>query len=524
MTYIGSQREGVPLAGGSINIRPGVSVLAVFRHLHYKPWYALAEFVDNSLGSYLANQDALERLHGEGCPLHVKIVIDAANREIRVKDDAAGIAEADFPRAFRPAAIPPDRSGLSEFGMGMKSAACWFAPRWSVRTSALGEPVARIVRFDIGQIVHDDIEDVEIQVVAEDVNAHYTELVLEDVHHLPVKRSLGKLREHLSDIYRNFIRGGSMVLEVGGPLDTRPLEYVDPEVLVAPHFAEEAGEPLCWRKDVHVELGDGRSAWGFAALRKQASTSRAGFALFRRGRVIQGTGDEGYRPEYIFGKANSYRYQRLFGELHLEGFEVSHTKDGIQWDGGEQELLEKMKLQLDAEPLPMLQQAEKFRVRANRLTLQESATQALESTVAVIEGHLPDLMPDLIDAPMVETPSEVDQLAGLLVERVLSLQFRGQAWEVTIQIADDPSESQWLVVGQAEGADSGTRRLHIQLAATHPFMVRYAQMDTEQIEALLRVATALAVSEVLARESGVQYASTVRRNVNELLRACLSSA
>ena len=37
-----------------------------------------------------------------------------------------------------PAAIPPDRSGLSEFGMGMKSAACWFAPRWSVRTKALG--------------------------------------------------------------------------------------------------------------------------------------------------------------------------------------------------------------------------------------------------------------------------------------------------------------------------------------------------------------------------------------------------
>jgi len=39
------------------------------------------------------------------------------------------------------------------------------------------------------------------------------------------------------------------------------------------------------------------------------------------------------RPEFIFGTGNSYRRQRLIGEIHLEGFEVSHTKDGFQWGG-----------------------------------------------------------------------------------------------------------------------------------------------------------------------------------------------
>ncbi len=33
----------------TVNIQPGVSMLSVLRHLNYKPWFAIAEFVDNSL-------------------------------------------------------------------------------------------------------------------------------------------------------------------------------------------------------------------------------------------------------------------------------------------------------------------------------------------------------------------------------------------------------------------------------------------------------------------------------------------
>ena len=35
-------------AAKKVNIRPGVSVLSVLRHLNYSPWFALAELVDNS--------------------------------------------------------------------------------------------------------------------------------------------------------------------------------------------------------------------------------------------------------------------------------------------------------------------------------------------------------------------------------------------------------------------------------------------------------------------------------------------
>jgi hypothetical protein len=109
-----------------VNIRPGVSVLSVLRHLNYKPWYALAEFVDNSLQSFLANRQSLRQLHGPDVRLKVAIWLDVADGgRLTIRDNAAGIHEADYTRAFRAAEAPPEQGGLSEFGMGMKSASCW---------------------------------------------------------------------------------------------------------------------------------------------------------------------------------------------------------------------------------------------------------------------------------------------------------------------------------------------------------------------------------------------------------------
>ena len=278
------------MADRTVDIRPGVSVLGVLRHLNYKPWYALGEFVDNAVESFVKHWAALEKTHGGGLKLRVDIDIDTASpARISIRDNAAGIFDSEYSRAFRPAAIPPDRSGLAEFGMGMKSAACWFAPRWSVRTSALGEPVARRVRFDIENIVNDDIKELTIHEVQEKIENHYTEILLEDIFHVPIGRTISKLKEHLTDIYREFIRNGLLELRFNG----ETLIYRDPKVLQAPYFKDKDGPNRIWRKDIAFDFGNGLSVHGFAALREKASTTKAGFSLFRRGRVIQGSGDEG---------------------------------------------------------------------------------------------------------------------------------------------------------------------------------------------------------------------------------------
>jgi len=494
-------------------------MLAVLRHLNYRPWFALGEFVDNAVESFIKHRKALEKIDGKDSKLRVDIDIETTSpARISIKDNAAGIAEAEYTRAFRPAAIPPDRSGLSEFGMGMKSAACWFAPRWSVRTSALGEMVVRTIQFDIDDIINDDIEELRIKEKPEKENNHYTEVVLEDIFHVPVGRTVAKLKEHLTDIYRGFIRDGLLELRFNGD----PLVYREPKVFKAPYYKDKGGSDRVWRKEIEFDFGDGLSVHGFAALRETASVAKAGFSLFRRGRVIQGSGDEGYRPAYVFGNPNSYRYQRLFGELHLEGFDVSHTKDGFRWDDNEQPFLELLREHLDSDELPLLKQAENYRVRAARAQLAASAKQAVSNTAQAMETKLPQALPGVADADLVDTPSKEAPHKSTLANRCFTISFRGKTWSINVELTEDPAESQWLSLSDTPEKGGEPRRLDIRVSMAHPFMVRFAQTDAEDVEALLRVAAAIGLGEVLARDSGVRKAGTVRRNVNDILREVLS--
>lgn len=253
-------------------------------------------------------------------------------------------------RAFQPAAVPLDRSGLSEFGMGMKSAACWFAQNWKVRTKALGETVERLISFNIEAIIRGEVEELSVKSTPAHANTHFTEIVLFNLHKSSQGRTIGKIKEHLASIYREFIRKGILELYFDGEL----LSYQEAKVLYAPFYKMPSAEPILWRKEINFDFGLGLSVQGFAAIRETASTSNAGFALFRRDRLIQGSADESYRPDSIFGQPNSFIYQRVFGELHLTGFEVSHTKDGFKWDEQEETFLELLKDELNDFLLPYL--------------------------------------------------------------------------------------------------------------------------------------------------------------------------
>jgi hypothetical protein len=527
----------------NVNIRPEVSVLSVFPHLNYKPWYAIAEFVDNAVQSFLTHKEALEAIEGTDFTLTIDIELDPADGgHITVRDNAAGISTTDYQRAFKPASVPPDRSGLSEFGVGMKSAACWFTNHWSVRTSALGENIERFISFDVESIVQklqEEIAPIESPVSSQ---THFTEVVLSNVHAMPKGRTIGKIKDHLASIYRIFLRTDAIIIRFNG----EKLSYKMPDVLTASYYKDDTLSPQQWAKKIDLDFGNGRRIWGIAALLAKASTSGAGFALFRRKRLILGSGDEGYRPEQIFRKSNSYTYQRLFGELHVEGFSVSHTKDGFQWDELEESILEQLKIQLNAPPLPLLDQAEGYRARLRPADLQKGAQTALDSTAKIIERDVTSMLDQylhlqeqeeqddfaeeqVIGKELEELPPTTGSATKKPMKRIIEAHTDEGHWKIAIEFTTDPAISDWLSIGNhppilADNGDGATRQIDIRLSLAHPFMSRFGGTQPDQIEPLLRIAAALALAEVVAREGGLKKAGTIRRYLNDLLRHALAKA
>lgn len=518
--------KDAPEFPGHIDIRPGVSILSVLRHLNYKPWYALAEFVDNALDSYLKNRERLFQTDGLHRPLEVRITVDPGREgHIRVWDNAAGISLGDYARAFRAAEVPPDTSGLSEFGMGMKSAACWFANEWSVRSSAIGEPVERTVTFNMAEITRDQRDHLAVTQQKQLAIAHYTEITLRQLHRSPPSgRTLGKVREHLASMYRTFLRDGTMVLEVAG----EKLRYEEPDILGAPPFQDSSSPAVVWRKEIDFDFGLGVWVSGFAALRAKGSTVLAGFALFRRGRLIQGSGDESYRPARVFGASNSYAFQRLFGELHIEGLPVTHTKDGFQWGEDEEAFLDILKEHLDSEPLPLLRQAEGYRARRERSDYETVANHVLNNVErALTTSQVIGAPQGLAENPELVSSTDPFHASPQTNDRTLSIVWEGNPWEIHLQLSNDPSLGDWIDVYQyptGPATPQAPAQIGIRLSMAHPFTVRWIGANDENLEPLVRVATALALAEVLARYGGVGQAGSVRRNLNALLSGPLSTS
>lgn len=153
-------------------------------------------------------------------------------------------------------------------------------------------------------------------------NEHYTRIILSQLStNAPKPGQMEKIRRHLSSIYRQFLRTGNVEIIVNG----QSLEAPDYGILYAPFYKTPDGENILWRKEIDFEMGEYK-AKGFIAILDKIQNGANGLVLMRRGRVIVGGGDERYFPTVIFGQSGSFRYRRLFGEIELEGFEVSLIK------------------------------------------------------------------------------------------------------------------------------------------------------------------------------------------------------
>jgi hypothetical protein len=509
-----------------VSIRPNVGMLSLFPHMKYQPWYAVGELVDNSIQSYLANRDRLHDLHKDdgGYLLRVDIEISKVDGgSIAVRDNAAGIDSVNFQRAFRVAEPPADATGLSQFGVGMKAAAAWFAKEFEVRSTALGESVVRTVAFDIPSIVATRTEELDVVDSPTSWDTHFTEVRLWNLNRIPQTRTIGKMKEYLGSIYRQFLRNGDVVITFDG----QPISYEEPAVLVTTRWDDADGAEVVWRKTVEVHLESGRRVHGWGAIRERGQTSQPGFALLYRGKVVQGAGDDVWKPEDVYGRSNSFRSQRVFGELIMDDFAVTYTKDALVWHDEEQDFIELLKVALDSGALPLLKQAENYRVRV----IEPAPAQVVDDVISKVATLIPTGT-DLGDIDLVypqeqltvDLPAHGEESVTRTdvfetVERPMTVRVHDRTWNILLRLVAEEAVSDWLRVQREDALDQSTVTVTVNQA--HPFMRNFAEIPNQDLEPVWRLAVALGLGVQLARDGGDQ-AGLVLVKVNSLLRNYLA--
>jgi hypothetical protein len=314
----------------TIALQIGLDVIRSYKRLAYTPWHALAEFIDNSTQSYRNNERALEKAYAaEGKMLEVSIQYDRTAGVLVVRDNAMGMALSELKSALHIGSPPSNTSGRSQFGLGLKTAACWFGDKWSIVTKKLGATTGYKVDVDVDKVASSASKQIPFKKFKAPTEAHYTEIRIEKLHQSLQGRRLGKTKESLVSMYRVDIREKKLQLSWGNA--------------AMPWFDDYEFLKLSdgtYREQVRFSVG-GRAIRGWVGVLAPGSSGRssAGFALIRKGRLIRGW-PEAWRPEAVFGPwpgRNDLINQRVTGELHLDDFDVTHTKDDICWRGNEED-------------------------------------------------------------------------------------------------------------------------------------------------------------------------------------------
>jgi hypothetical protein len=322
-----------------VKLKLGNAAILAYQRLPYKPWYAIAEFVDNSTDAYFRGGNK-ERLDAEfaktGDRLTVEVTYDRNEGGLlRIHDNSMGMSEGELEDALVIGEPPKVSAGRSEFGMGMKTAAIWFADEFEIRTKKLGEENEIRTTVNVQNFVSGD-DELVINRTPKAVDAHYTLIELRGLKRRLGPSSLTKASRFLSSIYRMDLRDGTLDLMINGDHVTAPTSRDDDAFLT-----RSDGSKLVVDIDEDV-YGKKVTGWMGVLAPGYSGRSNAGFALVRHNRTLRGWLDS-WRPEEIFGDArNDLLNQRVAGELFVDAFSASHTKDAVDWDDDEEEVLGKL--------------------------------------------------------------------------------------------------------------------------------------------------------------------------------------
>ncbi len=524
--------------GKKLNIRPTSSVYATYKRLSYQPWTAIAEFVDNSTQSFYDHKDELLGIkYYKGLTIEINYIDDPEHGDrLEIVDDAYGMEWKDFQRAVILDKPPLNRDGRNEFGMGLKTAACWFGSIWSVESTSYGSKNKYFTEINIDDLGKYKIEEIDVQEEIVSPKDHYTRIVIKNLNKkIKGPRTIGKVKDLLSSIYREDIRSGLVKLYYNGTL----LTFKEPPV----YIENVNGKEKTWKKNVSFTIEhDGKQleVEGFVAIRIPASLKEAGFTLIRRGRVIIGGSENTYRPTELFGDSNTNTWQRMYGEFHMDNWPVTQAKDGFDWhnSGLEEAFIERLKEYTQ----DYRRKAESIRVR-EKIKTSEVVNSALDAfansrlledaTVTIKEPGNENSEPtkdpnvhdnkELMDVSPVEETTDATEIVdenddGVIIDGGNKIdykfKYKGQEYCFHIELDLNHPNAHWLLVEQESQTE-----YNLAINMRHTFFKPLIEKK-EFMPVMMKMAISMVLAEiesVMISPDGRIEPSAIRMKMNEIL-------
>jgi len=518
-----------------VNIEPDASALRMFRSMSFTPWYALGEFVDNSITSALKNFDDLKAKNGPDYELEVSITFPPGENSLVVEDNAAGITREDMHRALKTGVPPEDTSiGLSKHGVGMKAASLWWGGHVIIDTYPLNEPNGWHVEIDASE----DGDVTSMVQVRKIKHRGYSGTRLE-VKELwkktPQSKTITSIKSYLPSIYRSFLGDTRKEDQMKCVLlyQGKSLKFQYPEILTEPFWPTKTGpgygeKPRLWRKEISITLSTGKVISGWVGILEQMSRDLSGFFLHYRGKGVAGVvpldGDDSedqaeakdaisrgsYKPRKIFKQQGSYPDQSFIGEFDITQFGKTITTDSPLWTPDEEgEFTEKLLNLLSDDDY--IRMANNFRRRKTAASDEKANKVADKSEARIIEGALSgNLDHQEVEATEAEMESIRTVLEADSVEEIMSINLRDKenhAHKFDVSFVKDVSRA-FLVVTENEEYDH-----LIQVNVFHPALSDI-NLDIHGRKILQRIGVAFAASEVF--NSGYDK-QKIRMKANQIL-------
>lgn len=489
-----------------VDITIGANMYGRISDLPNTPSHVLAEFVDNALQS---SRDKKEQLLALDANYRLRVDIDFEWDEntnqatvITVTDNAGGIDADNYTKAFKLANTPDNNEGLNEFGMGLKTAALWLGNEWSVKTSALGETVSRSVTFDLNKVLADSLTKLVVKAEEAEAAEHYTTIrIASPTPKSPTKKALDKIRTELSSIYRKSLRQNEADIYVDGI----KLTFEESEILTAPSVKDPKGPAIYWRKNIDFKFGKYR-ATGFIGILKDINSTKNGFVLLRRGRVVYGAETDGrYFPKSLSGSTGTFRYKRIFGELELEGFAVSFNKNDLQDKENLEALMEMLRGEIHTKEFDLYNQAEDYRLderqkKVNKLVKSHNNDKKKNEKVEVVTKpqpvttttttttYTPDTtsQPSIVSEPIEDTPLVMGHFDD-------TYNINGKDYKLRVEMVDKGNELVWLDTMQQD-----ENVVTCKINMNHVFFQHFQNSE----KAIVAILKTMALAKFMAKEEG----------------------